>query len=105
MHAAGHHPQIGLVATGYTLAVPVAVVFVMLYVLHRPLGADGGVPGRVLISGAVLTLLLPLAAEGLGVAGTVVGLAVIGAVSVALTLASLTGVTRYPTRRTRRARG
>ena len=84
--SAGHEPRIGLVATGYALALPVAVFFIVLYVLHRPFQSAGEVPARVLLPAAVLALLLPLAAPVLGVAGTVVGLAVIGALAVAATL-------------------
>jgi low temperature requirement protein LtrA len=84
--SAGHEPRIGLVATGYALAIPVAVFFIVLYVLHRPFHSAGEVPGRVLLPAAVLALLVPLAAPMLGVAGTVVGLAVIGALAVAATL-------------------
>jgi len=83
---AGHEPRIGLVAVGYALAVPVAVVFLVLYVLHRPFRQPGQVPGRVLIPAAALTLLVPLAAPALGVAETVAGVALIGASAVAATI-------------------
>jgi low temperature requirement protein LtrA len=84
--AAGHEPRIGLVATGYVLAVPVAVFFVVLYVLHRPFQVAGEVPARVLVPAAVLALLVPLAGPALGIAGIVVGLALIGALAVVATL-------------------
>jgi low temperature requirement protein LtrA len=86
VHVAGHDPRIGVVAVGYALAVPVAVVFVMLYVLHRPFRQPDQVPGRVLIPAAALTLLVPLAAPVFGIAETVAGLALIGALAVAATL-------------------
>lgn len=87
VEAAGREPHIGLIAAGYALALPVAVFFMMLYVLHHPFRVEGEVPGRVLLPAAALALLLPLAASALGVAGTVVGLAVIAALAVVATLA------------------
>jgi low temperature requirement protein LtrA len=85
--AVAHEPRIGLIATGYVLAVPVAGFFAALYVLHRPFElVDEEVPGRVLLSAALLALLVPLAAPVLGVTGTVVGLALVGALAVAATL-------------------
>jgi low temperature requirement protein LtrA len=83
---AGHEPRIGVVAVGYSLAVPVAVVFAMLYVLHRPFRQPDEVPGRVLITAAVLTLLIPLAAPAFGVGATVAGIALIGALAVVATI-------------------
>jgi low temperature requirement protein LtrA len=85
VEAAGHEPSNGLIATGYALAIPVALVFVMLYVLHHPFRVDGEVPGRVLLPAAVLAMLLPLAAPVTGVGGTGVGLAVIAALAVVAT--------------------
>jgi low temperature requirement protein LtrA len=93
---AGHHPKIGPIAVGYSLAVPVAVVFTMLYVLHRPFRQPDEVPGRVLIPAAVVTLLIPLAAPSLGVGATVAGVALVGALAVAATIAD--GLRRQPGR-------
>jgi low temperature requirement protein LtrA len=84
---AGHEAGIGLVAVGFTLAVPVAVVFVMLYVLHRPFHDPNEVPGRVLIPAAAVALLIPFAGPAIGVAWMVVALALVGALSVAATIA------------------
>ena len=85
--AAGHQPRIGLVATGAVLAVPVAVFFVVLYLLQRPFSAGGNVPGRVLLPAAAVALISPLAAPVIGVAGEVVALALLGALVVVSTLA------------------
>jgi low temperature requirement protein LtrA len=82
VESAGHESGIGGVAVGYALAVPVAVVLVLLYVLHRPLVDEAEVPGRVLLPAAALTLLLPLTTPALGVAGMVVALAVLAALVV-----------------------
>lgn len=86
VYAAGHEPGIGLVAVGYSLAVPVAVVLVMMFVLHLPFHRDGQVPGRVLITAAALAVLLPLAGPAIGVPWMVVGFAAIGSLSVAATI-------------------
>jgi low temperature requirement protein LtrA len=86
--AAAHAPEIGTVAVGYALAVPVAVFFVLLYVLHRPLVERAEVPPGVLLPAAALELLAPLAAPALGVPATVVVIALIAAAVVAVTIAS-----------------
>lgn len=80
--SAGHDSRIGSLAVGYALAVPVAVIFVLLYVLHRPLVDRPEVPGRVLLPAAVITLLLPLATPVLWVTGMVVALAALTALVV-----------------------
>ncbi|HEY4152998.1 MAG TPA: low temperature requirement protein A, partial [Pseudolysinimonas sp.] len=87
VEVAGHEPRIGLVAVGYSLAAPVAVIFVMMFVLHRPFPSAGQVPGRVLITAAVVALLIPFAGPTIGVAGMVVALALVGGLSVVATIA------------------
>jgi low temperature requirement protein LtrA len=84
--AAAHLPEIGAVAVGYALAIPTAVLFVLLYVLHRPLVDRAEVPAVVLLPAAALELLAPLAAPQLGVAGTVVVISGIAAFVVAATV-------------------
>lgn len=84
---AGHQPRIGPVAVGYALAVPAAVVLLMLYVLHRPFRQHDQVPGRVLIPAAVLMMLVPLAAPALGTGGTVAAIAALAVLAVAATIA------------------
>jgi low temperature requirement protein LtrA len=83
---AGHEPEIGLVAVGYTLAVPTALVFVMLYVVHRPFRHADAVPGRVLLAAAAVALLIPLAGPAIGVAWMTVGMALVGALAIAATI-------------------
>jgi len=65
----------------------VAAVFVLLYVLHRPLVDQPEVPARVLFPAAVVTLALPLAIPAFGVAAMVMALAALSALVVAVTLA------------------
>ncbi|MDP9026800.1 MAG: low temperature requirement protein A [Actinomycetota bacterium] len=85
--AAAHRPEIGAVAVGYALAVPISVLFVLLYVLHRPLVDRAEVPGFVLLPAAALELLAPLTAPSLGVPATVVEIALVAAGVVAVTIA------------------
>jgi low temperature requirement protein LtrA len=83
----GHEAHGGGIVAGYAVAIPVAAVFVLLYVLHRPLVDQPEVPARVVLPAAVATLLLPLAIPAFGVAAMVVALAVLSALVVAVTLA------------------
>ncbi len=87
VEGAAHPLEIGPVATGYALAIPLAALFVLLYVLHRPLVDESEVPGRVLLPATLLVLLIPLAAPVLGALGTVVALAFVGGLVVAGTTA------------------
>jgi low temperature requirement protein LtrA len=87
VEAAAHAPEIGAVAVGYALAIPVAVFLVLLYVLHRPLVDRAEVPAAVLLPAAALELLAPLTAPALGVPATVVAIALIAAAVVAVTIA------------------
>jgi low temperature requirement protein LtrA len=87
VEATAHVPEIGVVAVGYALAVPVAVFLVLLYVLHRPLVDRAEVPATVLLPAAALELLVPLAAPAVGTTGTVALIAVIAALVVAATIA------------------
>lgn len=82
----GHEAHGGGVVAGYAVAIPVAAVFVLLYVLHRPLVDRPEVPARVLFPAAAATLLLPLTIPAFGVAATV-ALAALSALVVAVTLA------------------
>ncbi len=86
VEGAAHPLLIGSVATGYALAVPVALLFVLLYVLHRPLVDDSEVPGRVVLPAAALALIIPVAAPVVGVPGTVALVAVDGALVVVGTI-------------------
>jgi low temperature requirement protein LtrA len=84
--AAAHVAEIGSVAVGYALALPVAVLFVLLYVVHRPLVDVAEVPGFVVLPAAALEVLAPLAAPALGVAATVVVIAAVAALVVVATV-------------------
>ncbi|MCU1514238.1 MAG: low temperature requirement protein [Microbacteriaceae bacterium] len=84
------HSEIAQVLAGYALAVPVAVFFVLLFVLHVPI-VDVVVTHPVPIAAATaVVLLLPLAAPGIGVAMVVVLIALVAALLTALSIAGIT---------------
>lgn len=58
----------------YGLAVPVAIVLLMVWVVHLPFSELATVPARVLLPAAALVLLIPLAVRAIGLPGVVVGI-------------------------------
>ncbi len=74
----------------YTLAVPLAVFLLLLWVLHAPLVDDVVIPPFASIAAVAVVLALPLGIGVLGVVGVVVGcaLAVIGLLAVTLVRAA-----------------
>ncbi|MFF1635808.1 low temperature requirement protein A [Leifsonia sp. NPDC058248] len=84
-HGAGH-TEMSDTAAEYAIAIPVAVFLFMLWVLHAPLVPEVVIrPLKTLLTIA-LVLLLPLASPVIGVAGVVVGIAVVAGLLVAITL-------------------
>jgi low temperature requirement protein LtrA len=92
VETAGHHLEVGALVVAYAIAAPVALFLVLLWALHAPL------VGRVVISPAAtvltaaLVLLIPLAAETIGLATALVGIAV---VLIALLAHTLLGTARH----------
>ena len=72
---------------GYTIAVPVAVVLLLLWVLYLPLATTAEIPPWLIIPAGVIVLLEPLAAPLVGVTGVVVAIALTVAVVVGVTTA------------------
>ena len=70
----------------YAIAVPVAVFILMLWALHRPLVPEVVIRPLKTAATIALVLLLPLASPVIGLAGVVVGIAVVCALLVAVTL-------------------
>jgi low temperature requirement protein LtrA len=85
VEAITHHIPVPDVVVGYTVAVPVAVVLVLLWVLHLPFAITAEIPPWLILPAAAAVLLEPLAAPVIGVTGVVV--------AIALTLAAVVGVT------------
>jgi len=86
VESTGRHVGIGSVGAGYALSIPLAVIFVVLYIVTRPMGDPGQVPALALIPGAVLALLVPLMGPVIGVTGIVVALAIVAALVVGVTV-------------------
>jgi len=83
VEAITHHIEVPDVVVGYVLAVPVAVVLILLWVLHLPFSRVAEIPPWLLLPAAVLLLVAPLAAGAIGVAGVVVTIALVVAAVVA----------------------
>jgi low temperature requirement protein LtrA len=71
------HAEVPDLVVGYVLAVPVALVLTLLWVLHLPLAGRAEIPPWLLLPGAGLILLVPLAVDALGVAGVVVAVTLV----------------------------
>lgn len=87
VEAVTHHIEISEVVVGYVLAVPVALVLVLLWLLHLPFAKTPELPPWILLPGSGLLMLVPLAAPVLGVPGVVVGITLVIAAVVAVTTA------------------
>ncbi|MCU1415948.1 MAG: low temperature requirement protein, partial [Schumannella sp.] len=81
-----HHTAVPDVTAGLVVAVPVALVLVLVWVLHRPLVVHQVVTGIAVLPAATLMIAAALAAPVLTVAGVVVAVAVLTAVAVTITL-------------------
>lgn len=77
VEAVTHHIEVSDVAVGYVLAVPVAVVLILLWVLHLPISAQAEIPPWLLLPAAALLLAVPLSAPLVGVPGVVVAVTLI----------------------------
>ena len=88
VEAITHHIELPDVVVGYALAVPVALVLILLWVLHLPFSVRAEIPPWLLLPGACLILLMPLAVGAIGVPGVVVGVTLVVAAVVAGTTAA-----------------
>lgn len=87
VEAITHHIGLSDVLVGYTVAVPVAIVLLLLWVLHLPFALQAEIPPWLILPAGVLVLLAPFAASVVGVTGVVVAIALIVAVIVGVTTA------------------
>jgi low temperature requirement protein LtrA len=71
----GHHLDVSEVTVGYAVAIPVGVFLVLLWAVHAPLVHRPVIPPVLILSAATAVVLLPLAAELVGLAGVVVTIA------------------------------
>ena len=69
--AVTHHTEIGDVAAGYAVAIPLAVFLLLLWLLHAPLGPVS-IPPVATVVASVAILAAPLTAAGIGILGSTV---------------------------------
>jgi low temperature requirement protein LtrA len=75
--AIGHHGQVPDDVIAVAVAAPVGILLALIWVLHRPLVENRGVPAWILLPAAALTVAAPLALPWLTVAGIVAAVAAI----------------------------
>ena len=92
VESAVHHIDAPPIVVGYAIAIPLAVVLVLLWALHAPLVDEMVIHPIATIASAALVLLLPLLAPAIGVAAT---LSAIVAVVVGLLVFTLARGARY----------
>jgi low temperature requirement protein LtrA len=74
VEAVAHHTETPAIAIAYSLAIPLAVFILMLWLLHAPLVREVSIPRSFTIAAVVVTLLIPLAAPAIDVLGTTIAL-------------------------------
>jgi low temperature requirement protein LtrA len=85
--AAGHHLDVAPVALAYAVALPVGIYLLLLWGVHAVLHTGSEIRPAVILPAAALVLLLPLAADAVGVTALVVVIAGVSVMVVAVTLA------------------
>ncbi|MFF1877596.1 low temperature requirement protein A [Leifsonia sp. NPDC058230] len=83
------HAEVTAAGIGYSVAIPVALFLVLLWVLHAPLVPEVVIQPVKTVIAVVLVLLLPLAAGLIGLGGVIIGIALVTAALVAATLIDL----------------
>ncbi|MGO4594364.1 low temperature requirement protein A [Leifsonia sp. 2TAF2] len=86
VQAGAAHSEVSNTAAEYAIAVPVAIFFFMLYVLHAPLVTEVVIRPLKTAAAVALVLLLPLASPVIGLVGVTIGIALVAAALVAVTL-------------------
>ncbi|MEO5919651.1 MAG: low temperature requirement protein A [Pseudolysinimonas sp.] len=82
----GHHTDVAPTTAGLVVAVPVALVLMLVWALHRPLVEHSQVPAIAVFPAAVLVVAVALAAPVIGIPGVVVAIAVLTIAVVAVTI-------------------
>jgi low temperature requirement protein LtrA len=85
VEAVTHDIEASDILVGYSVALPVAVALVLLWVLHLPFSVKAEIPPWLLMPAGALTLAAPLAVGIIGVPGVVVSVALLVALVVAVT--------------------
>lgn len=95
----GHHIEVSATGVAYAVAIPAGVFLVLLWAVHAPIVTKLVIRPVVILAAAVVTLLLPLAAEPLGIATSVAGMAVVAALVVTITIIEKTRHAAAPSTR------
>ena len=82
----GHHLKVPDWTAGVAVALPVGIYLVLLWAVHAPLVAQATIRPAVMLAGAALVLLSPLATGFIGTTGVVVAVAAICAAIVGVTV-------------------
>jgi low temperature requirement protein LtrA len=82
-----HHVTVSPVVAGYAVAIPVGVFLALLWAVHAPIVAGLAIRPAVMLGGAVVILLLPLAAAVTGLAFVVATIATVCALIIVATIA------------------
>ncbi|MDG3011829.1 low temperature requirement protein A [Rhodococcus sp. D2-41] len=91
LNVAERSAQVPETDAAFTVAVPVAVVFAVLAVLHRITGTGTGLRVWAGCAGAVGVLAVASATGGLGLGGAVLGIGLVAAVVLTVSLVTTTG--------------
>jgi low temperature requirement protein LtrA len=86
VEAIGHHLEAPAVVVAYSIAIPVAVFLVAMWVLYRPLIRPTVIPPALSLGAAVVILLLPLLTGVLPLAGVVLAITLVIALVIAVTI-------------------
>lgn len=86
VESSSHQGAVSSASTAFALAVPVAVVFVMLYVLHSSIMGRATIRLFGISVATVVALLMPLAAGAIGIPLTVAAIAIDAAALTAFTI-------------------
>jgi low temperature requirement protein LtrA len=82
----GHHTDVTATTAGMVVAVPVALVLVLVWALHRPLVDTSEVPAVAVFPAAALMIGAAIAAPAIGVTGVLVAVAVLTVAVVGVTI-------------------
>jgi len=90
-----HHSEASDVVAGYSLAIPLAVFILLLWLLHAPLVERVSIPPAATVVAAVAVLVAPLTAAGVGILGST---ALMTLITVGLLVVALAAARREPVR-------
>ena len=88
VEVAGHHTEVTPTMAGMVVAVPVALVLVLVWALHRPLVARSEVPAIAVFPAAALMIGAALVAPAIGLTGVLVAVAALTVAVVVVTIAT-----------------